>query len=101
METLTKGPHVHIYFCKIKRLAHWTGRLILWVQAIESIEACLQIFLDLSFLNIDIFLIVNTDCVCVGTFPEVYQTCSDSYTLSNKLLLIESSVQDLDSYGTN
>lgn len=58
--------------------------------AIESIEVCLQIFLDLNFLNIDIFLIVNTDCVCVGTFPEVHQTCSDSYTLSNELLLIES-----------
>lgn len=95
METLiTKGPHVHIIFSKLKG---WLiGRVDKFYEsktsgvAIESIEVCLQIFLDLNFLNIDIFLIVNTDCVCVGTFPEVYQTCSDSYTLSNELLLIES-----------
>lgn len=85
---------MHIIFSKLKG---WLiGRVDKFYEsktsgvAIESIEACLQIFLDLNFLNIDIFLIVNTDCVCVGTFPEVHQTCSDSYTLSNELLLIES-----------
>lgn len=55
---------MHIIFSKLKG---WLiGRVDKFYEsktsgvAIESIEVCLQIFLDLNFLNIDIFLIVNT-----------------------------------------